>query len=175
MQIGILLICLAFPLLELAVLIKVGQWIGFWWTVLALAASAVAGGLLIQRQGFTALQRSLESAREGRPPLEPAVDSAFLMLAGLLFLVPGLITDAFGFLLLIPPLRRQFARWLLARMLAGATVHVHTSHGAERTAAESAPRQPGSRPRGQGVVIEGEWERVDEPPKPIRRPSGDER
>ena len=107
MQIGIILICLAFPLLELAVLIKVGQSIGFWWTVLLLAGSAVAGGLIIQQQGVTALQRSIESARAGRPPLEPAVDSAFLMLAGMLFLIPGLLTDAAGFLLLIPPLRRQ--------------------------------------------------------------------
>ncbi len=173
MQIGIILICLAFPLLELAVLIKVGQSIGFWWTVLLLAGSAVAGGLIIQQQGVTALQRSIESARAGRPPLEPAVDSAFLMLAGMLFLIPGLLTDAAGFLLLIPPLRRQFARWLMARMLSGAGVHAPPSRSEEHASHEGAPRRPGGRSGGEGIVIEGEWERVDEPTKPNPRPSGD--
>ena len=166
MQIGLLLIGLAFPLLELAVLIKVGQWIGFWWTVLLLAGSAVAGGMIIQQQGFNALRRSLESAREGRPPLEPAIDSAFLMLAGILFLVPGLITDAAGFVLLVPPLRRLIARWLLARMLASASVHVRTSRYESGTYNDEAPRRPGAKPQGEGVVIEGEWERVDDPAKP---------
>lgn len=175
MQIGLLLIGLAFPLLELAVLIKVGQWIGFWWTVLLLAGSAVAGGLIIQQQGFNALRRSLESAREGRPPLEPAVDSAFLMLAGILFLVPGLITDAAGFLLLIPPLRRLVGRWLLGRMLAGASVHVNTSRYESGTYTDDTQRRPGGRSSGEGVVIEGEWERVDDPAKPGQNPPRDKR
>ena len=62
MHIGLILIALAFPLLELAVLIKTGQIIGFWRTLLVLALAAVAGGLVIRAQGLAAAQRSWASA-----------------------------------------------------------------------------------------------------------------
>src|SRR5262249_35992693 len=102
MKLGLLFVFLALPLLELALMIKVGQWIGFWDTVLLLAAMALAGGLILREQGLAALTRALAAVRDGRPPIEPVVDSMFLMLAGMLLLVPGFLTDIAGLLLLIP-------------------------------------------------------------------------
>ncbi len=163
MQIGLILIALAFPLLELAVLIKTGQIIGFWRTLLVLVVAAVVGGLIIRRQGLAAAQRAMLAMREGRPPIEPVADSMLLMLAGTLLLIPGLITDAVGLLLLVPPLRRAFARKTLSKLFAGVDIRTQS-----RTWDNDQPRQ-GTRPGGPrqapdgGVVIDGEWERVDEP------------
>jgi UPF0716 protein FxsA len=169
MHIGLVLIALAFPLLELAVLIKVGQTIGFWWTVLLLAALAVAGGWIIHRQGLSAAQRWFDAAREGRAPIEPVAESMMLVAAGILLAFPGLLTDIAALALLVPPLRRALARRLLSSMhveVRGGGPGGQAAHEDWRGAGE-----PGGRPRrpAEGVVIEGEWERVDEA-KPARRP-----
>ena len=186
MQLGLILFCLALPLLELAVVINVGQHIGVIYTILLLIAMGLAGGALLRLQGLAALTRSIEAARTGRPPIGPMIDSMFLMLAGVLFIIPGFITDALGLLLLVPPLRHAVARWIFSRMMVSGTFTTTTTGPGETDAgsqqhwpsgdphadASAAPRQPGRRPDGQphrdrdgGVVIEGEWERVDEPAK----------
>ena len=178
MQLGLVLICLSFPLLELAVMIKVGQWIGVGWTLFLLATAILAGGIIIRIQGFAALRRMLEAMREGKPPLEAVVDGAFLMLAGGLLLLPGFISDIAGLLLLVPPLRRWVAGRLWRRMLRSGTVHMETRTYETRRGPPPAeqpettfPPRPGEKPRNNGVVIEGEWERVDEPPGPGKHSS----
>lgn len=160
MQIGLLLLALAFPLLELAVLIKVGQTIGLWWTLMLLVAMGIGGGLVVQQQGLTAARRAMEEINHGRPPIEPVVDSFMLMLAGVLLVIPGLLTDMAGLALLVPPVRRSLARWALGRMVRDADIQVETREW----------RSPGRNGRGSGTVIDGEWERVDDPktpPKPL--------
>ena len=176
MQLAFILLCLAFPLLELAVMIKVGQSIGVLWTIALLIGMGLVGGAVLRAQGFAVLRRAIAATRAGEPPIGPVIDSMFLMLAGVLFLIPGFITDVLGGLLLIPPLRQAFARWLLGRMRAAGTftassVHVETRGHDDGNA---PPRQPsGARPEQRrqqpgGVVIDGEWERVDEPSQPPR-------
>jgi UPF0716 protein FxsA len=161
MRVALLLVFIAFPLLELALLIKVGQWIGFWWTMLILVGTAIGGSAVLHEQGFSAMRRMMQATREGRPPIEPVTDSLFLLMAGLLLLTPGLISDALGCLLLIPQLRRAIARWALARLFAGGAFRVDThtfgSPPGER------PREAGRGTRDTGVVIDGEWEHVDQP------------
>ena len=105
------LIFVALPLIEIAVLIKVGEAIGFWPTMLWLVAAAVLGSIVIREQGLSVVGRAFDAMREGRIPLEPMLDSYVVIMAGLLLIVPGLISDAIGLLLLIPPLRR----WLIRR------------------------------------------------------------
>ena len=187
MPLGLILLCLALPLLELAVMIKVGQAIGVLSTLALLVGICVVGALILRAQGFAAMGRAMQAVRDGKPPVEPVVDSMFLMLAGVLFLIPGFITDVAGALLLIPPLRRGFARWVFRRMLAGgrfsaSTVRVETRDGRDPRGEGQAephveprrptPRAPGRgapRPDTKGVVIDGEWERVEDPSK---RPRG---
>ena len=186
MQIGIILVALAFPLLELAVLIKVGQVIGFWWTVLLLVAMGVGGGLLVQKQGMTAARRAFEQMAEGEAPLAPVLDSFLIMLAGLLLLIPGLITDVAGLLLLVPPIRRAAVRWGLRRAVAAGNVHVETrewrSPGrSSDSGSDSGSAQQPLPPSRDPLVIDGEWQRVDEPkgsgkPQPgDTKPTGSER
>lgn len=187
MQLAFILLCLAFPLLELAVMIKVGQSIGVLWTIALLIGMGLVGGAVLRAQGFAVLRRAIAATRAGEPPIGPVIDSMFLMLAGVLFLIPGFITDVAGALLLIPPLRRGFARWVFRRMLAGgrfsaSTVRVETRDGRDPRGEGQAephveprrptPRAPGRgapRPDTKGVVIDGEWERVEDPSK---RPRG---
>jgi UPF0716 protein FxsA len=179
MQIGLILLALAFPLLELAVMIKVGQWLGLWQTLLLLLAAGLGGGLIIQAQGMSAGQRAARSLQEGRAPLEPVVDSFMLMIAGFLLAVPGLISDAMAVPLLIPPLRKAIAGWGLRRLLAHAEVHVQThvwqsqggTNGGGSAGANTGGNTGGS---AGGPVIDGEWERVDDP-KPAARPIKDDR
>lgn len=169
MWLGFILIMIAVPLMELALLIKLGQTIGFWATIALLLLSAGVGFTILNSQGLAAFRRLLESMSQGKPPVEPVLDGFMLMLAGGLLIAPGLLTDIAGLLLLIPPVRRAVAHWGLERMMASGTVEV-TSWRREETFKPPPPRQgPAHEPRpgsGSGTVIEGEFERIDEKPAP---------
>ena len=108
------------------------------------------------------MNRAMESAARGQPPVEPVIDGAFLLFAGGLLLTPGLITDALGFALLVPQVRRRVARWLFNLFLANADVVIDVrTHG---------PDDDRRRPSGPGVVIDGDYETVDEPERKKPRP-----
>jgi UPF0716 protein FxsA len=159
----VLLICLALPLLELVVLVKLGQVIGFWNTVLILLGMAALGAVLLHRQGWKALQQAQAAMMNGEPPVRPMIDGMLLAAAGALLLAPGLITDVFAFLLLVPPLRRTVANRLLGHSkgpddVAGGT---HERH--------DGPDRSGNGPAA-GPVIEGEFERLEE--RPAKTPRG---
>jgi UPF0716 protein FxsA len=177
MQIALLLLALAFPLLELAVLIKVGQMLGLWWTLLLLVVTGIAGGIIVQSQGLSAARRAAQSMSEGRPPIEPVVDSFMLMLAGTLLVIPGLLTDAMALVLLVPPARRWLARWALRRLFSAADVRVerHEWHspGRDETDRDQRHRPPST--SGRGPVIDAEWEHVDKPKGPAKPVTDDRR
>ncbi len=186
MWFGLFLAFVAVPLLELALLIKLGQWIGFWPTLGIVVATAVLGTSILHRQGFAAFRRGMENLAAGTAPVEPVLDGALLMVAGALLLTPGLITDCAGLLLLIPPLRRAIGSWGLKRLLAAGTIHVATNQHGGRASMGDGPKpgrgQPGWRAATEdGPVIDGEFERLDEktldpkrgtPPKPDQRLNG---
>jgi len=153
-------ILILLPVAELAVLIKTGQAIGVWATVALVIGMGFAGLLVLSQQSFTVLRRTLESMSEGRPPVGPVLDGLFLMLAGGLLVMPGLISDAAALVLLVPPIRRAIARWSIRRILESPNVRVTINEGAE----------PPVRPPGAGPTIEGEFQRVDEN-APRLRPS----
>ncbi len=175
MHIALILLGLAFPLLELAVLIKVGQTLGVWLTILLVIATGVVGGLIVHSQGLQAARRAAQSMAEGRPPIEPVVDSFMLMLAGALLLIPGLLTDAIALPLLVPALRRWIARWALQALFRNAEVRVETHEWRSPGRDPGTAGRQGPPPRGSaGPVIDAEWERVDEP-KPPAKPVADDR
>ena len=101
-----LVIFVGAPLIELYVLIEVGGEIGALPTIALSIFTALLGGLLVRLQGFSVLFRAQEQmAREEVPAIE-LLEGAMLLLVGLALLLPGFITDAIGFLLLITPIRR---------------------------------------------------------------------
>jgi UPF0716 protein FxsA len=104
------------PIAELAVIIQVGQAIGVWWTIAILIADSVLGSLLMRSQGRTAWRRFNDALRRGRVPAREVADGVLVIFGGALLLTPGFVTDVFGLLLLLPPVRIG-VRTLLLRQL----------------------------------------------------------
>ncbi len=136
---------LAVPLVEIYFLIKVGDVIGAWPTVLLVVLTAILGVWLLRWQGITTLTRVQASLQRGELPAQAMLEGMLLLIAGALLLTPGFVTDSFGFLILVPPLRHQLAAWLLQRGLLQAGMPSHPSS-----------KSPGQR------TIEGEYEKRDE-------------
>ncbi|GAB6987390.1 FxsA family protein [Nocardioides pyridinolyticus] len=105
------------PLLELYVLVQVGQVIGTGWTVVLLLVSGALGTLLIRHEGARAWRALREAIEGGRIPATELADGALILLGGALMLAPGFVTDALGILLILPFTRPMF-RGLLSGMLA---------------------------------------------------------
>lgn len=134
------------PVLEIYLLIKVGGWIGALPTVFLVVFAAVLGVLLLRQQGFAALQRVQAALAKGQIPAMELLEGMLLTLGGVLLLIPGLITDTLGFLLLTPPLRR----WLIRRVL--------DRHFLNRRRPPGAAHPPSDGP----VTLEGEFKREDD-------------
>ncbi|QMU55631.1 MAG: membrane protein FxsA [Candidatus Mycalebacterium zealandia] len=93
------------PLIELAILIKLGSVIGTWETVWIVVATAVVGASLARRQGISVLMSIMNDLSGGRKPSETLLDGVMVLVGGALLLTPGLLTDLAGFALLIPQTR----------------------------------------------------------------------
>ncbi len=174
MRLGLFFFLAAIPLIEIALLVKVGQAIGTWWTLAIVLASAFAGMYVLHRQGFAVMQRTMEAMAAGKPPVGPMVDGAFLMLAGLLLITPGLMTDVMALLLLIPVVRHRVAAWSVRKVLRSAYVRTSTFSTGSTTGPWPGQRpneapQPDVADPAAGPVIDGEFERVDERTVDARR------
>ncbi len=108
-----LIIFVGAPLLELYVLIEVGSQIGASWTILLSILTAALGGWLVRAQGFSVALRARQHMQQGTVPALELMEGATLLLVGFALLLPGFITDAIGFILLITPIRRQAITWIL--------------------------------------------------------------
>ena len=121
----LLLLFLIVPLLELFVILQVGQAIGALPTIAILLVDSVLGAMLMRSQGRRAWQRFNVAIAEGRVPATEAIDGVLVVFGGALLLTPGFVTDIFGIGLLLPftrPLvRRLLVRRFAGRMVASAT------------------------------------------------------
>lgn len=149
----LLILFVGLPVLELYVLIEVGSGLGGWQTVGLVLLTAFVGLALVRMQGLSVVNRAQEALAANQAPVRELVDGLFLVVAGVMLVVPGFITDAFGFLLLIPPVRRAIG--MLVFLAVSRSPHVRTW---------SAGRGPSAdRPE----TIDGEFEDVSSPePKP---------
>lgn len=93
------------PILEIAVFILVGQQIGLGWTLLLILLTAIAGTFLLRQQGFGVLNRIRDDVNAGRMPAAAMADGVLILVAGILLVTPGFVTDALGLLLFLPPFR----------------------------------------------------------------------
>jgi UPF0716 protein FxsA len=106
------LLFVVIPLLELALLIQVGQVIGLPATILLVLATGVAGAALARREGLRTLSALQAELARGALPGQSLLDGLAILVGGAFLLTPGILTDAAGFLLLLPPTRR----WVQARV-----------------------------------------------------------
>ena len=159
-----LIIIIAIPLVEIAVMIKVGQWIGFWPALAIVIATFALGATVLGRSGFTSAIKVRDALARGEPPVGAMLDSAMVVVAGVLLMTPGFVADAVGLALLIPPVRTWLAHMALRNATVAGTVRVdRTSFESRRPQAEP-DGAAGPDPAGSGPVIEGEFERLDERP-----------
>ena len=117
------------PLIEIYLFIKVGASIGAFNTILLILATAVIGVALLRRQGMSTLQKVQLQMQQGELPAIGMIEGIMLFVAGALLLTPGFFTDTIGFILLIPPLRKVLALWLLERSGWIVPIRTHNSQG----------------------------------------------
>lgn len=101
------------PLAEIGAFIVIGREIGVLWTLAMVFVTAVVGSILLRVQGFGLLARIRAETEAGRVPGRELVHGMMILIAGVLLLTPGFITDSIGFLLFIPAVRD--AGWALLK------------------------------------------------------------
>jgi len=140
----LVLLFIVVPLVELYVIIQVGQAIGVWWTLALLVADSVAGSVLMRSQGRAAWRRFQAALAEGRMPGREVLDGVLVIFGGAFLLTPGFVTDVLGAILLVPPTRALVRRVLVRRFVPGMIVTRAArwrSPDVEGTAVEVEPKQ----------------------------------
>ncbi len=151
----LLIAFIAVPLIEIALFIQVGGFIGLWPTLLIVLVTAVLGSWLVRSQGAREISRLQGAFSDLCDPTEPLANGAMILFAGALLLTPGFFTDAVGFALLFPPFRTAAFKWAKTK------VKVQQFSMGEGPA---RPHQPDDR------VIDGEFEDVSTK-RPTHEPS----
>jgi len=160
---------IAIPMIEIALFIQVGGWIGLWPTLGIVFLTAILGTMLVKAQGRLALRDLQRSFSQLNDPTEPLAHGAMVLIAGVLLLTPGFFTDGMGFALLIPAVRTAVYKYLRARVtVAQFQMGRQDGFGTSRPDPFTGQRHPAHRPD----VIDGEFHEVDPDKRPTHRPSG---
>ncbi|MEE1827928.1 FxsA family protein [Streptomyces sp. BE20] len=147
------LVITAWLVLEIWLLVQVGSWLGGLTVVLLLIAGAVIGGSLIKRAGLKALSAAIEQSRDPQSQ-QAQTGTSLTVLAGLLLIVPGFLSDALALTLLFPPTR---VLWRAAgRRLADKALRSTSSVGADPFADAMRLQEQLRIHRPDGKVIQGE-------------------
>jgi UPF0716 protein FxsA len=153
------------PIVEIALFIQVGGWLGLLPTLLIVIATAALGTWLVRRQGLAELRRVQQSFNTLSDPTRPLAHGAMILAPGLLLLTPGFFTDAVGFALLVPGVRDSLMRYIAARV----------------TVSQFTMGQPGGHPGGQpgarrpkDDVVDGDFHEIPQSTIPSEKagPSG---
>lgn len=147
---------LLWPLVEIALFVTVGGAIGLFWTLVVIAGSAVLGVWLLRSRGVRSaaeMRRGLTAARGGG--LGQLAGDVLAMLAGVLLILPGFLTDALGLLLLLPPVRALIILWAARRV---GNIRAQATGG--------TPSPSGRFGEGRPDIIDAEFIEVDPEPRP---------
>ena len=158
------LVFIIIPLVELYVIIAVGEEIGAFWTIILVLLTAVIGVNLLRIQGMSTLMRAQKNMAQGGIPAMEMMEGLALAVGGILLITPGFITDSIGFLCLIPASRQAIIRYLVAKSSA------HSGFSGQSTRWQSSQHQQNkhrsesadSRHPKTGRIIEGECRREDD-------------
>lgn len=143
------------PIIEIALFIQVGGWLGLLPTLLIVVLTAITGTALMRQQGLQALARLQERLSSGGDPVGPIAHGALILVAGILLLTPGFFTDTVGLLLLLPPVRDKLISYGAAR------ITVQTVSFGSRGPGPSRPHPPRSGPAARDT-IETEYEVMED-------------
>jgi UPF0716 protein FxsA len=164
-----LLLFIIVPLIELYLIIVVGGAIGALWTVLLVILTAAIGVSLLRIQGMSTLTRAQKNMAQGQIPAMEMMEGIALAVAGVLLITPGFITDAIGFLFLLPGSRQAIIRYILARSsvqtgFGGQSINGQSKqYYQQKPGDKSSQNKPSqsSSPKKVGRTIEGEYRRED--------------
>lgn len=115
MLLRLLLIFTIIPIVELAILIPLGGWMGVWPTVGLVVATGLLGAVLGKRQGIAAWRRIREELGQGQLPSDSLLDGLAVLIAGAFLITPGVLTDIAGIALLLPASRQPLKKYLKDR------------------------------------------------------------
>jgi len=161
------------PIIEITVLLQVGEWLGLWPTMAIVIASAWLGAKYVRQQGIATMQSVQTKMVQGEMPSAEIVTGLMLLVAGVLLVTPGFVTDIFGLSLLIPNVRQAIAAMVQKHMLvrqgaAGASFHHNNpfqedprnvNQSSTPSSFSSQDRKPVS--HHEGETLEGDFERKD--------------
>ena len=135
------------PLVEIFVIVQVGQVIGRWWTILLLVLERLLGTWRWRREGSRAWRALTTALNSGRMPATELADAALILVGGTLMLTPGFVTDGLGILMILPVTRPLFRR-VLARVVTRRLLSTEPRRW--------PPNASRPRPGSGGSVVEGE-------------------
>ncbi len=186
-----LILFIAMPIVEIAVLLRVGDALGWFPTLGIVVLTAVLGAAMLRQQGLATLNKARQRMGSGEMPAQQLLEALFLMIGGVLLLTPGFVTDAFGFACLLPWSRQWLAKRIAAKSVmgmagmaghpggaqpgphgsTGTTVGSGATEGAENSASAASAYIPESGGRPQvhktskspdGDVIDAEFRHIDD-------------
>jgi UPF0716 protein FxsA len=126
----LLLLFIVVPLIELALLLQLAKRTSPILTLTLVIATGALGAILARQQGVRVLLQIRRQLNAGRLPTRALLDALMIFVAGALLVTPGILTDLFGFSLLIPACRRRYRTWLAKRFQSSVTLHVRGNRGA---------------------------------------------
>lgn len=152
------------PIIEIAVLMNVGAWLGVWPTIAIVIITAWLGAKNVKQQGIATLQNVQLKMAQGEMPSDEIVAGLLLLVAGVLLVTPGFVTDAFGLSLLIPSVRQALIasvqKQIVSQGSASANFHVYQnpqqSDFHQQNMQDDAPKSV-----HHGETIDGEYERKE--------------
>ncbi|MBU1131030.1 FxsA family protein [Patescibacteria group bacterium] len=118
------------PLVELALLIQIGKWLGVWETIGLCIVTGILGAFLVQVEGLRIWAKLQAELIQQKMPANQLIDGVLILIGGLLLLTPGIITDFIGFTLLLPftrPLYRNYLKKKFERRMRGVGYVYHQS------------------------------------------------
>ena len=120
----LLFLFIAIPIIELSVLYTVSGMLGGWGpTLVVIVVTGIIGAALAKHQGLQALHAIREATAAGRLPANELMDGLLILIAGVVLLTPGFLTDIFGFLLLLPVfrvlMRKGLIKWFVYKADSG--------------------------------------------------------
>lgn len=143
------------PIIEIALLLQVGEIIGGWNTVAIVILTAFLGATLVRQQGLQTFQNAQNKMQNGQLPSQEVAEGLLLLVAGVLLVTPGFVTDGIGFLFILPISRPILARWLVNNFFSKIKVQ------SQFTYTQHSQFNDANHPFSRDDTIEGEFSRTD--------------
>ena len=152
----LLILFLIIPIIEIYALLKVGDIIGAFPTIILVVLTAVIGAGLLRQQGLSTLARLQQNMGQGKLPAQEMIEGVLLAVGGALLMTPGFVTDTMGFLCLLPFSRKFIAQNIMKRSADKLKVGVSAQMGGftYQSANDKAPHDAN--------IVEGEFTEVEE-------------